>query len=322
MNRRNLLMLTGSCLTPAQLHAQQQRSWPSGRSIEIIVPFPPGGGMDVMARAFLPFLQAHLSGASFVIINRGGAGGQIGIEAVANAKPDGYTLGTAAFLSLVSMPIERQVRWRAADLTYLGNVVDDPCGLFVATSSPFKSLSDVVAAAKAQPGQLNFGIVGIGGDDHITMLLLEEAAGVRLSNVPFTGTAQMLTPLLGGLLELGAFNLSEGLPLVREGKIRALGLAAPERSTLAPQVPTYREQGIDLIGSASRGFFAPPGLPASVRDPLQAAFAAALADPAWLQAAERLALPQRPLVGEAYRDAVLASSETLNALWKRRPWKD
>jgi tripartite-type tricarboxylate transporter receptor subunit TctC len=145
---------------------------------------------------------------------------------------------------------------------------------------------------------------------------------VRLSHVPFSGTAQLLPPLLAGQLDIGAFNLSEALPLLREGRLRALGLATAERSPLAPEVATYREGGADVLGSAGRGFFAPPGLPASIRNPLLAAFAAVLAEPAWAQAAERLSLPVRPLVGDDFRDMVLGADAALRTLWERRPWKE
>jgi tripartite-type tricarboxylate transporter receptor subunit TctC len=241
---------------------------------------------------------------------------------VAKAAPDGHTIGAAAFPALVSTPIERRVRWRPAELTYLANVVDDPCGLFVPPASPLRGLADLLAKAKARPGDVTYGTAGIGGDDHIATLLLEEAAAVRLSHVPYSGTSQLLPPLLAGQLDVGAFNLSEALPLLREGRLRSLGVATAERSPLAPEVSTYREQGADVLGSAGRGFFAPPGLPASVRDPLLAAFAAALADPAWAQAAERLSLPLRPLVGDDFRDMVLGADAALKALWERRPWKE
>jgi len=321
VNRRSILLASAGAMLPMGLGAQP-RAWPGARPIEVVVPFPPGGGMDVMARSFLPFLQPHLPGATFVVINRAGAGGQIGTEAVANAAPDGHTIGAAAFPALVSTPIERRVRWRPAELTYLANVVDDPCGLFVPPASPLRGLADLLAKGKARPGDVTYGTAGIGGDDHIATLLLEEAAAVRLSHVPFSGTAQLLPPLLAGQLDVGAFNLSEALPLLREGRLRSLGVATAERSPLAPEVSTYREQGADVLGSAGRDFFAPPGLPASVRDPLLAAFAAALAEPAWSEAAERLSLPLRPLVGDDFRDMVLGADAALRALWERRPWKD
>src|SRR3712207_5784294 len=121
-------------------------AWPSDRPIEVIVPFPPGGGMDIMPRAFLPFLQARLPGSRFVVNNRGGAGGQIGTEAVANAAPDGYTLGAAGMPGFVTVPIERPARYRPADMTLLANVVDDPCALIVRADRPWRTLADLGAA--------------------------------------------------------------------------------------------------------------------------------------------------------------------------------
>ncbi|MCK8786110.1 tripartite tricarboxylate transporter substrate binding protein [Roseomonas sp. NAR14] len=321
MLRRRFLTACTLAALPATVRAQTT-GWPGGRAIEVIVPFAPGGGMDVMARAFLPFLRAALPGSNFVVINRAGAGGQIGTEAVANAAPNGFTLGAAAFPSLVSTPIERPVRWKPAELTYLANLVDDPCGLFVIPSSPLRTLQDLVAAARRDPGDLPYGTAGTGGDDHLAMLMTEQATGIRLTHVPFSGTAQILPPLLAGQLDIGAFNLSEALPLLRERRVRCLGLAAAERSPLAPELPTYREQGVDVLASAGRGFFAPPGLPAAIREPLLGAFRTALAAPDWLAAAERQSLPLHPLVGEEFRSMVLGAEASLRALWAQHPWKD
>jgi tripartite-type tricarboxylate transporter receptor subunit TctC len=149
VDRRSLLLASAGAMLPRGLGAQP-RAWPGARPIEVVVPFPPGGGMDVMARSFLPFLQPHLPGATFVVVNRAGAGGQIGTEAVANAAPDGHTIGAAAFPALVSTPIERRVRWRPTELTYLASVVDDPCGLFVPPASPLRGLADLLTK-KAPP---------------------------------------------------------------------------------------------------------------------------------------------------------------------------
>src|SRR5918911_962882 len=120
-----------------------QPAWPAGRPIEIAVPFAPGGGMDAMARAIAPFLAARLPGARVMVSNRPGAGGQIGTEAVANAAPDGFILGACATPTVLSQPIERPVRWRPAELSYLAQVVEDPCGLFVRPDSPLHDLPDL-----------------------------------------------------------------------------------------------------------------------------------------------------------------------------------
>ncbi|MDN3564201.1 tripartite tricarboxylate transporter substrate binding protein [Paeniroseomonas aquatica] len=322
--RRTLLAATTAALARPILvrPVLAQPAWPAGRPIEIVVPFAPGGGMDAMARTIAPFLAARLPGARVIVSNKAGAGGQVGTEAVANAAPDGFTLGACATPTVLSQPIERPVRWHPAELTWLAQVVEDPCGLFVRADSPLRDLPGLLAAARRQPGDLAYGTAGIGGDDHIAALLLEEKAGVRLNHIPFNGTSQILVPLLGGQLDVGAFNLSEALPLLRDRAIRGIALAAPERGAAAPGIPTYREGGVDLAFSAGRGLFGPPRLPEPVRTALEAALAAILADPAWAEAAARAGLILHPLVGAPYREAALGGEAALRALWERHPWKE
>jgi tripartite-type tricarboxylate transporter receptor subunit TctC len=317
--RRTLLATTATALASPAL---AQPAWPAGRPIEIVVPFAPGGGMDAMARAIAPFLAARLPGARVIVSNKPGAGGQVGTEAVANAAPDGFTLGACATPTVLSQPTERPVRWRPTELTWLAQVVEDPCGLFVRTDSPLRDLPGLLAAARKQPGDLAYGTAGIGGDDHIAALLLEEKTAVRLNHIPFNGTSQILVPLLGGQLDVGAFNLSEALPLLQDRAIRAIALAAPERDAAAPEIPTCRESGVDLVFSAGRGLFAPAKLPEPIRTALEAALTAIFADPAWAEAAARAGLILHPLVGTAYREAALGGEAALRALWDRRPWKD
>jgi tripartite-type tricarboxylate transporter receptor subunit TctC len=298
-------------------------AWPAERPIEVIVPVPPGGGLDTMTRVAAAAAQRHLPGARFVVVNRPGAGGQIGWEAAYAAAPDGHTLAASSVPAMVSYAIERSTRYRADGFTYIANVVDDPGGLFVAEGSPLRGLEDLLAAARARPGAVTYGSTGVGSDDHFLVIALEEGAGLRpMNHVPFNGTAPMLAALLGGHLEVGAFNVSEGLALMREGKVRALGQAAAARWAAAPGVPTFREQGLDVVVGASRGIVAPPGLPAEIRRRLEAAFGAALADPDFLREAERLGLPLAPQIGEDFRRAVLTEDRELRDLWRRRPWRE
>lgn len=318
MSRRAALAAPLALARPALAQA----AWPAGRPIEVVVPFAPGGGMDAMVRTIVPFLAARLPGARFVVVNRAGAGGQVGTEVVANAAPDGYTLGACATPTILSQPIERPVRWRPAELTYLAQVVEDPCGLFVRADSPLRDLPGLLAAARAKPGDVSYGTAGIGGDDHIATLLLEERAGIRLNHVPFNGTSQLLVPLLGGQLDVGAFNISEALPLLRDRALRGLALAAAERDPTAPDLPTYRESGTDLAFSAGRGLFAPPRLPDAIRAALEGGLAATFDDAGWAEAASRAGLPLRPLVGAAYRTAALGGEGLLRDLWARRPWRE
>ncbi|MFL5337795.1 MAG: Bug family tripartite tricarboxylate transporter substrate binding protein [Geminicoccaceae bacterium] len=298
-------------------------AWPEDRSIQVVVPFPPGGGVDQMARLLLPHVERHLPGAHFVVDNRGGAGGQIGSEVAFNAAPDGYTLGAVTSPALMTIAIERPVRYRVAEFSYIANVVDDPGGIWVAAASPYKSLQDLLTAARQEPETVTLGTTGIGSDDHLLQLNLEQAAqGVRFIHVPFAGSAPMQTALLGGHLDVGSFNMSEGLAGLHDGRFRALAQTGDERWAPAGDVPTFRELGLNLVGGAQRGIVGPPGLPEPVRRRLVEAFGLALADPQFVAEAERVDLPVRVVLGNEYRNTVMQSEARLRELWQKRPWRD
>ncbi len=321
--RRGMAALAASGMTLLAAPRPAKAAWPADRPIEVIVPYPPGGGVDSMARVVLPFVQQHLPGARFVVVNRPGAGGQLGWEAATSAAPDGYTLAATSVPALVTYPIERSTRYRPEAFTYIANVVDDPGGVFVTANSPLKTLQDLLAAARARPGTITYGTTGVGSDDHLLVIGLEEAAKLQpMNHAPFNGMAPLSTALLGGHLEVGAFNMSESLALLRDNRIRCLGQAAATRWATTPEVPTFREQGLDLISGATRGIVAPPNLPAELRTKLEEAFRAALNDPGFKREAERLGLPLAPKIGEEYRRSVLATEQELRALWARRPWRD
>lgn len=312
-------LAAGTLGLPRLAHA----AWPADRPIEVIVPYPPGGGVDTMARVVLPAVQNRLPGARFVVVNRAGAGGQLGWEAAFTAAPDGFTLAATSVPAMVTYPMERQVRYRPLDFTFIANVVDDPGGLFVERNSPLRTLADLVAAAKAQPGQISYGSTGIGSDDHLLVIALEDRAGMPpMTHVPFNGMAPLSTALVGGHIQVGAFNMSESLALLRDGRIRSLGQASLTRWSGTPDVPTFREQGQNLISGATRGIVAPPGLPAEIRTRLEGAFRAALADGDFVREAERLGLPLAPRIGEDFRSDVSALERDLRGLWQRRPWRE
>ena len=321
--RRGVLgSLLGGLAAPA--FAQQGPSWSNDRAIEVVVPVPPGGGLDALARLLMPHVCSRLPGqARFVVINRPGAGTQIGNEAVFNAAPDGYTLGCITCPALPALPIERQVRYRTMDFAWIANVVDDANAFFVLSTSPLKNLADLVAAARARPGTISYGSTGIGGDDHIAMLAFEGMANVPpLVHVPFTGSAPATQALLGGHIELLVGNISDFISLQREGRVRALGVASAERYAPLGTVPTFKEQGFDFAAGASRGFVGPPGMPPAMVQHFEAAFRGALADPAFLAEAARATMPLRPVVGAEYRVMIAAMDERLKALWARRAWRE
>ena len=325
-SRRSTVAALAGLAAPRLAAAQPTSSpaWPAERPIEVVVPVPPGGALDALARMLMPHVCARLGeGAKFVVINRPGAGTQIGNEAVFNAAPDGYTLGCITAPALPALPIERPVRYRTADFAWLANVVDDPNTFFVLGPSPLRNLADLVAAARAKPGGLTYGSTGVGGDDHIAMLAFEDWAGTPpMVHVPFAGSVPATQALLGGHIDLLVGNISESLPLQQEGRIRALGVAAPTPVAPRPDVPTFRAQGFDLVAGASRGFVGTPGLPPPIRARLEAGFAAALAESAFLRDAERAGMPLRPLVGAPYAAMIAEMEGGLRRLWGRRPWRE
>jgi tripartite-type tricarboxylate transporter receptor subunit TctC len=297
--------------------------WPADRPIQIIVPGPPGGGMDIFVRPLLRHVQARLPGSNFVVVNKAGAGGQIAFEAIALAAPDGYTIGAAQTPALNTLPIERPVRYTVGELTYIANIVDDPGGLFVRANSPLRNLDDLLALARKEPGQVALASAGgIGSDDHLLLLKLQVATGTSFSHIPFSGTPQAITSLLSGDIPVASFNMGEGLPMLRDGTLRALAQGGEARWNHAADVPTFREQGADVVGGSTRGIVAPARFPAALAEQLSNAFAAALADPEWQADAERLSLPMRPMSGPDQKAHFLAEDAAVRELWKRAPWRE
>lgn len=318
MRRRLLLAAAAAPLLPRTARA----AWPADRPIQVFVPGPPGGGMDILARTVLPFVQRRLPGATFVVLNRPTAGGQQAFEGVAQAAPDGYSIGAAQAPNAVTLPIERQVRYRVQDLTFLGNVIEDPCGLWVRADSPIRGVADLVRVARERPGQVTVGTAGVGTDDHLLILDLQEATGIEFTHVPFNGTPPIINNLLSRSIEVGSFNMSEGRTLMMDGALRSIAQGGPERWQGTGEVPTFREQGFNVLQGSTRGLVAPPNLPAEVRDRLRAAIVETNADPEWQRSAERLNLPLRPMTASAQEELFLAEDRRLRAIWARKPWRD
>jgi len=318
--RRVLLAATGLLAAPGLARGQQ--GWPGERPMEVIVPFPAGGGVDIMARLVMPLVAAQIPGLRPVVINRAGAAGQLGLEATFNSPPEGYVLGATTIPAHNAIPLERQVRYRAMDFTFLCNIVEDANCFYVRADSPFRSVADLVAAARARPGGLTYATTGIGSDDHLFMLVFESLAGISpLVHVPFAGTAPLIPQLLGGNMDFAAINVNDALQLKREGRVRMLAQAAAQRQPEAADVPTFREVGMDIVHGASRGIVGPPGMPPAVAARLEAAFRTAIGDEGFRREAERLFLPLRPMFGAEYRAFAQGVDDNLKRLWQVRPWR-
>lgn len=320
MPKRRALLATAA-IWPATGRAQA--AWPHERPVEVIVPFPAGGGVDVMARVIMPLVAAQIPGLRHVVTNRVGAAGQIGLEATYNAAPDGYTLGATTLPAQNAIPLERPARFQAMGFTFLANIVEDANAFYVRADSPIHSVADLIAAGRARPGSITYGTTGVGSDDHLFMLSFERIARVpRFVHVPFAGVAPLIPQLLGGHLDMAAVNVGDGLALVREGRLRLLAQAAEARQPEAPDTPTFRELGLEIVMGASRGLVAPPGLLEPITNALVGALRVAMADPAFRREAERLSMPLRPIAGLAYREYAGMVESRTRELWQAQPWRE
>ena len=259
-------------------HAQTQ-SWPS-KPVTLVVPFPPGGSSDAIARAIAPKLAEKL-GATFVIDNKAGAAGTVGAGAVKRAPADGYTLLVTSLGPLVISPhLIKAVPYDALkDFDYITVAVQAPNVLAVPASSPHKTLADVIAFHKANPGKMTFASSGNGSSDHLTAELFWQQTGTSGTHIPYKGGAPAMSDLLGGQVDATFMNINTGLTNIKAGKLRALAITSAKRSPLLPDVPTLDEAGIKGVTVYSwQAIAAPHGLPADIKARLHAATVAALND--------------------------------------------
>jgi len=320
MRRLAWLILAGLALLPSACLA----AYPE-KPITLIVAYSPGGGTDLVARAIAPFLEKHIGGgARIVILNRAGAGGEIGFAAIANAAPDGYTIGFVNTPPLMTIPIERNAQFGGPQrFELLGNIIDDPCNFAVHADLPIRDLKELAAYARANPGKVTVGSTGIGSDDHLVMLMFERAAGVKMTHIPYKGSADVRAAILSGQLTVAAMNVGEALQSIRGGApMRNIGQFAPARSSLAPDLPTAREQGFDIVLSSLRGMAAPKGMPADIRDRLVKAVASAAADPEFQAQATKFFAPLRFLTPAQFEAEIREGEAAFRQLWKELPWAE
>lgn len=240
------------------------------KPIRLVVPFPAGGPTDIVARPFAKFLGDAL-GQSLVVDNRGGAGGTIGATAVASAPPDGYTLliGTVG-TNAINPSLYRKLNYSPEkDFTPIATLASAPVAIVVSQNSGITSLADLVAKAKAKPLATNYGSAGNGTPGHLACALFAAKAGIRLSHVPYKGSAPAMTELIGGQIPLMFDPLQSVLPHVKSGKIRILALTSRQRFEALPDVPTVTEQGYQGFEAlAWWALYGPAALPATISERL------------------------------------------------------
>lgn len=236
------------------------------KTIKVVIPFPAGGGTDIFARTVGQKLSENYKW-TVIPENKPGAGGNLGIEAVANAQPDGYTIGLGQTSNLAINPTlyPKLPYAPSKDLSPIILVASSPLVIVVAANSPFKTFADIVAAAKNKPDQITYGSPGNGTVAHLGMELLQKTAGINLQHIPYKGSAQALTDIVGGQIQIYASSVPTAMGQIKDGRLRAIAVTSLKRSPSLPETPTIAESGWpDFEAITWFGFVAPAKTPAPI----------------------------------------------------------
>ena len=251
------------------------QEWPN-KPVRFVSPYPPGGSVDPLARMFAARVGESLK-AQFIVENRTGASGIIGTDHVAKSAPDGYTFVFIFDTHSVHLALNPQLPFDPIrDFAPVMIVGTAPMAITTGSMKPYKTFGDVIAAAKAKPDGVTLGNVGNGSLAHLTTVVLNQAAGIKLAPVPYKGGGPLSLDLMGGQVELGLASVAAQAQHVRGGKMRALALTGEKRSHTMPDVPTLKELGIDVVAHAWWGILAPAGTPRPIIDKLHAELVKAL----------------------------------------------
>ncbi len=261
--------------------AQSQETWTPNKPIQLIVTYAPGGSADVLARLLQEPMSKAL-GVPIVVVNRAGAGGNIGAEALARAEPDGYTIGIGAASTHAINPtlFGAKLPFRVPqDFTPIGQILSQPNVLLVNPNVPAKTPAEFIAWLKANPGTA-FGTAGVGSTPHLTGELVNLRYGVKMTHVPYRSGGLALNDLIGGHVKIVVDNITTAAPLAKNGQARAIAVSTLKRAAILPDTPTFDESGAPGFDLSSwQGLFGPAGLPPPVLQRLHTALLAALDDP-------------------------------------------
>lgn len=275
------------------------------QQITMIVPFGAGGGSDRVARTIDRFWQEE-TGQSFNFQYQPGASGAVGTDAIARAKPDGYTVGIVNLPNMILQPVSGSASFALEDFDYIGRVNSDPMVLMVPENSPYSTLEEFIAAAKQAPGTLTIAITGTFGAAHLAALQLMDGADIEATLVPTQGGANTAARIAGGHVSAGVIGL--GL-FTNQAKGRALGVSSAERSDFAPDVPTFAEQGVPMAMALARVIVAPDGQPDEALSYLRNALQKVTESQGFIDASREQSLGAVWQDGDALEEAVMARQE-------------
>lgn len=311
-----MTVMLGGCSMGAK-ESMASEKYPT-KPITIIVPFAAGGGSDVLARALEKPAKKHL-GQPLVVVNMPGGAATIGMNELAGAKPDGYTIG-AVDASVILQPLYGQTRYHyPTALEPLVNVVASPVIVACLTDKPWRNLSELVSYAKQHPGEIKFGHSGLGTPSHIAGELLSKEAGINILQVPFRGGSECIAALLGGHVQLIVLASPAIIKEhVKSGTVRILGVAEGNRMTIPgfEDVPTFKEQGIDVAFSSWTGIAAPKGLPLAEKARLTAGLREIINDPEFKENMEKSGMSVQYMGPEDFTDRWIEYNVKLSKIVK------
>ena len=292
ITRRHALALGGSSLLlPSTLRAQA--TWPTG-PVTFVVGYAAGGSTDINARE-LAHVMTPVIGQQIIIDNKGGAAGSIGLRAVANAKPDGQSLFVAVGTNVIINPhVQKGMIDTLASLAPICQITDYQYVLVVGNKVPVKNAAELVAMAKKDPEKLTYSSSGVGGNNHLAGALFAEAAGIKLTNVPYKGTGPAVADVISGQITMNFSSLPPAVSQVKGGNLKALAVTGNKRVSSMPDVPTLKEQGIDVVVTSWQGLFAPAKTPPDILDKIDKATKEAMKNPKWQEALARDGLEMPP----------------------------
>ena len=313
MQRRSLLASAGALLAAPAL---AQPRWPD-RPIEIIVGFTAGGGTDLDARSYAAALEKRIGG-SVVVVNRPGAGGEVALAAVARSRPDGHTIGTTNMPGLLTIPIERTAQFKLDDFVGIGNLVTDPSAITVHEDSPYRTLADLLAAARARPETITYASPGVGTDDHLQLVLLQAATGTRFTHVVYQGDPQLRAAVLGKQVDSMGLNL--GPVTASPEKLRVLSQGGATRSRFRSDVPTLIELGFPVQMASERGLVMAAGTPPAIVQRLREATADIARDSEFVKILESRFTEPAYEPGDAWFERLRRQEAEYRRLWQATPW--
>jgi tripartite-type tricarboxylate transporter receptor subunit TctC len=277
ITRRNAL-LAGSTAVLLPSAVRAQAAWPT-QTVTFVVGYAAGGGADIVARE-LAHLMTPLLGQQVIVDNKGGAAGAIGARFVSNAKPDGYTLFYAVGTNVVTNPhVLKASIDTLKGLVPIIQTTDYQYVLAVNPSVPVNNVKELIALAKKEPGKLTYSSSGVGGNNHLAGALFAEAAGIDLTHAPYKGTGPALMDVISGIITMNFSSLPPAVGQIKAGKLKALAVTGEKRVSSLPDVPTLKEQGVDIAVTGWHGLFAPPKTPDAILDRVYKDTVQAMKDP-------------------------------------------